>query len=93
MLELGNYEIDGHIQVGKRVAELDLDILVTIGHRSAYIGQGALLNGMPKVRIKHYKSREESLPWLKKHIGQQEVVLFKGSRGMQLDKLVQIWLS
>jgi UDP-N-acetylmuramoyl-tripeptide--D-alanyl-D-alanine ligase len=93
MLELGNYEIDGHIQVGKRVAELELDILVTIGHRSAYIGQGALLNGMPKVRIKHYKSWEESLSWLKKHIGQQEVVLFKGSRGMQLEKLMQTWLS
>ncbi|PKM77633.1 MAG: UDP-N-acetylmuramoyl-tripeptide--D-alanyl-D-alanine ligase [Firmicutes bacterium HGW-Firmicutes-15] len=93
MLELGNYEMDGHIQVGKRVAELEMDILVTIGHRAEYIGQGALLNGMPKDRIKHYQSREESLPWLKKHIGQHEVVLFKGSRGMQLEKLVQNWLS
>jgi UDP-N-acetylmuramoyl-tripeptide--D-alanyl-D-alanine ligase len=93
MLELGNYEIDGHFQVGKRVAELNLDILVTIGQRASYIGQGALLNGMPKARIKHYQSREESLPWLKEHIGQQEVVLFKGSRGMQLEKLVESWLS
>jgi len=93
MLELGDYEIEGHMQVGKRVAELGLDILVTIGRRAAYIGQGALLNGMPSDKIKHYESREESLPWLKNYIGQQEVVLFKGSRGMQLEMLVQNWLA
>ncbi|MDD4802019.1 MAG: UDP-N-acetylmuramoyl-tripeptide--D-alanyl-D-alanine ligase [Syntrophomonas sp.] len=93
MLELGDFEFEGHIQVGKKVAELDLNILVTIGKRAEYIGHGAVLYGMPQERIIHFRSREESLPWLKKNIGHQSVVLFKGSRGMQLDKLVDSWLS
>ena len=93
MLELGDYEIEGHLQVGKRVAELNVDMLVTIGERAAYIGQGALLNGMPADRIKHYRNRADSLPWLKDYVRQQDVVLFKGSRGMRLESLVQSWLA
>jgi UDP-N-acetylmuramoyl-tripeptide--D-alanyl-D-alanine ligase len=93
MFELGEYEKEGHIKVGQRVAELDLDILVTIGHRATYIGEGAFLNGMPRARIKQYQTQQESLTWLKNNIGHQDVVLFKGSRGMQLEKLVYAWLD
>jgi UDP-N-acetylmuramoyl-tripeptide--D-alanyl-D-alanine ligase len=89
MLELGNFEIDGHTAVGQKVAELGLDMLVTIGQRAAYIGQGAVSKGMPVERIKHFQSREGCLPWLKQNLSKQETVLFKGSRGMQLDKLVE----
>lgn len=93
MLELGDYEIEGHRQVGERAAELNLDILITIGERAAYIGQGAILNGMPADRVVHFPNRQESLSWLKSRVGQQDVVLFKGSRGMELDKLVTAWLD
>jgi UDP-N-acetylmuramoyl-tripeptide--D-alanyl-D-alanine ligase len=93
MLELGDYEIEGHLQVGKKAAELNLDMLVTIGERAAYIEQGALLNGMPAARVKHYRTRAESLLWLKDYVGQQDVVLFKGSRGMCLESLVESWLA
>jgi len=93
MLELGDYEKDGHIRVGKRVAELNLDMLITIGARAAYIGQGALKYGLPAARIMQFAGREECLDWLKTMLGQQEVILFKASRGMQLDKLLHEWLE
>jgi len=93
MLELGDYEVEGHIQVGEKAAELNLDMLVTIGARAAYIGQGAILDGMPTDKVIHFNNQEDSLPWLKKWVGQQEVVLFKGSRGMELEKLVKRWLA
>jgi UDP-N-acetylmuramoyl-tripeptide--D-alanyl-D-alanine ligase len=93
MLELGAYEVEGHLQVGKTVAALGLDMLVTIGPRAAYIGQGALLNGMPSERIKIYQSRGESLPGLISCAGPQDVVLFKASRGMGLEILVNDWLA
>jgi UDP-N-acetylmuramoyl-tripeptide--D-alanyl-D-alanine ligase len=89
MLELGDFEIEGHTKVGEKAAELGCDMLVTIGQRAAYIGQGAILRGMPSDRIKHFKSREESVSWLKQNIQKNETILFKASRGMQLDKLVQ----
>jgi len=93
MLELGDYEVEGHMQVGEKAAELKLDMLVTIGERAAYIGQGAILDGMPTDKVIHFNNQEESLPWLKTWVGHQEVVLFKGSRGMELEKLVSKWLA
>ncbi len=93
MLELGEFEVEGHTAVGKKVAELGLDMLVTIGERAAYIRQGAVQNGMSVEKIKNFSSREGCLPWLKQNLCRQETVLFKGSRGMQLDKLVQEWLD
>lgn len=93
MLEMGDYEIEGHMRVGEKAAELHLDMLVTIGARAAYIGQGAILEGMPADRIMHFNNRDESLAWLKLHVSQQDVVLFKGSRGMELEKLVNKWMA
>ncbi|MEA4925614.1 MAG: UDP-N-acetylmuramoyl-tripeptide--D-alanyl-D-alanine ligase [Syntrophomonadaceae bacterium] len=93
MLELGDYEVEGHIKVGEKAAELKLDVLVTIGERAAYIGQGAVLEGMPAAQVVHFKNQDESLAWLKQRVSQQEVVLFKGSRGMELEKLVNKWLT
>ncbi len=93
MLELGDYEVEGHIRVGEKAAELKLDLLVTIGERAAYIGQGAVLEGMPAAQVVHFKNQDASLPWLKQQVSQQEVILFKGSRGMELEKLVDKWLT
>jgi len=93
MLELGDYEKEGHIRVGKRVAELNLDMLVTVGARAAYIGLGALQYGMQAARVKQFANRAECLDWLKTYLVQQEVILFKASRGMQLEKLLHEWLD
>lgn len=93
MLELGDYEKEGHLEVGRKAAALDLDRLVTIGERAAYIEQGALLGGMPAERVIHFPDREASLPWLKENVDQQAVIIFKASRAMGLEKLVQGWLD
>lgn len=93
MLELGDYEREGHILVGQRAAQFKLDLLVTVGERAAYIAQGASSSGMPSDRIFTFQKREEALNWIKTNIGQQDVVLFKGSRGMRLEELLQGWLG
>jgi UDP-N-acetylmuramoyl-tripeptide--D-alanyl-D-alanine ligase len=93
MLEMGDYEVAGHMRVGEKAAELHLDMLVTIGARAAYIGQGAVLKGMPADRVMHFNNQDESLAWLKLYVSQGDVVLFKGSRGMELERLVNNWMA
>jgi UDP-N-acetylmuramoyl-tripeptide--D-alanyl-D-alanine ligase len=92
MLELGAYEREGHLQVGQKAAEIELDILVTIGESAQYYREGAIERGMSETGIFHFGSREEALHWMKGNISPTAVVLFKASRGMQLDKLVSEWL-
>ncbi len=93
MLELGNYEIEGHKNVGKKAAELDIDIMVTIGDRAKYYKEGAAEQGMPVERIFHFTDQTEALKWIKENISPADVILFKASRGMQLDKLVQDFIT
>lgn len=93
MLELGDYEQEGHILVGRRAAQLNIDLLVTVGDRAAYIAQGALSSGLSPNRVVAFKEREEALNWIKSNIEQKDVVLFKGSRGMRLEELLQGWLG
>lgn len=92
MLELGNYEKEGHWAVGRRAAQLKLDLLVTIGERAAYIAQGALEGGLSAACIISFQQRGEALDWLTQNVSRRDVVLFKGSRGMRLEEILQGWL-
>ncbi|MEN6462041.1 MAG: UDP-N-acetylmuramoyl-tripeptide--D-alanyl-D-alanine ligase [Syntrophomonas sp.] len=93
MLELGAYEVSGHMQVGKRTAELGLDILVAIGERARNIAQGAVEAGMKPESVKHFNLKQDSLDWLKKNVNKKDIVLFKASRGMQLETLLEEWMG
>lgn len=89
MLELGQYESEGHKSVGRKAAALGFDILVTIGQRAKYYKEGALETGMPVEQIFQFTDSNEALKWIRENLSQKDVILFKASRGMHLDKLVQ----
>jgi UDP-N-acetylmuramoyl-tripeptide--D-alanyl-D-alanine ligase len=89
MLELGSYEKEGHLKAGRKAAEVEIDILVTIGPLAQYYREGALAQGMRESCIHHFESREEALVWLKANVSTDNVILVKASRGMHLDKLAQ----
>lgn len=93
MLELGDYEVTGHLEVGKKAAQLGIDILVAIGERSRHIAQGALESGMKQNSVSHFINKKDSLEWLKANIYKTDVVLFKASRGVQLETLLEEWIA
>jgi UDP-N-acetylmuramoyl-tripeptide--D-alanyl-D-alanine ligase len=87
MLELGQYEKQGHDLVGARVAEV-VDELVTIGEKAKWIAAAASQAGMELNRIKEFDSSEDSVEYLKEHLASNHAVLVKGSRGMQMEIIV-----
>jgi UDP-N-acetylmuramoyl-tripeptide--D-alanyl-D-alanine ligase len=88
MFELGSYEEEGHFSVGRAVARNEVDILVTIGKRAVLIAKGAREAGMDAKRIYSFPSRDDSLAFLKETLQEEDTVLFKASRGMNLELLV-----
>lgn len=88
MFELGDSERDGHIEVGRRAAACQVDILVAIGERAAYIAAGARECGLPDNRVHHFLSKADALEYLKQAISPQDKVLFKASRGMEMESLI-----
>lgn len=93
MLELGVYEKEGHMQVGHQAAQMDLDLLITIGERARYYKEGAIEQGMSPEKIHHFNRQPEALKWLRENIGPADLVLFKASRGQEFDKLLAAWLQ
>ena len=91
MREMGNYSETGHRNVGKAAAELPVDLLYTFGQEASYIAQGALENGLSPTQIKQYKdlnAPEELASELKKIVRAGDVLLFKASRAVALERVI-----
>jgi UDP-N-acetylmuramoyl-tripeptide--D-alanyl-D-alanine ligase len=90
MLELGRNELGFHRQVGRFFAGLRFDLLVTVGRRAGSIAAAARQAGFPGRRIHSFADAVEAGRFLRRELdpGRGGVLLFKGSRGMALEKAI-----
>ncbi|MFW5995699.1 MAG: UDP-N-acetylmuramoyl-tripeptide--D-alanyl-D-alanine ligase [Halanaerobiaceae bacterium] len=88
MLELGDFAEKAHRQVGEDIAELDLDFLFCVGKLSRYIARGAVDAGMEGERVYTASGNQETINLLKNIVNTGDVVLIKGSRGMEMEEIV-----
>ena len=87
MLELGDFEERGHRMVGVRVADT-ADELVAVGSRARWIAEEAILSGLSQKQVVILGDKDAAIEYLHNRIGEGDVVLIKGSRGMQMDQIV-----
>jgi len=87
MLELGQYEEIGHQMVGVRAAEV-ADLIVTVGERAKTIARSARKAHFPNLEISELDNSEQAIDLLKNQLTDDDVVLVKGSRGMNMDQIV-----
>lgn len=87
MLELGQYEEEGHQKVGIRAAEVAAE-LVTIGERGLVIADSAHKAGLSSKHIHSFQTIEEVVDYLKPSLSKGDVVLVKGSHGMRMDRII-----
>jgi len=87
MLELGDYEQEGHEKVGMRALEV-ADVLITVGPRGRIIGEAALRWGMPPDRVYVVEENAEAVAVLEQIVTGDDVILVKGSRAMRMEEIV-----
>ncbi len=87
MLELGEFEERGHRMVGARVAEV-AEELVAVGERARWIADEAARAGLGATRISAVADSTAATELLRSRIGEGDVVLIKGSRGMHMDAII-----
>jgi UDP-N-acetylmuramoyl-tripeptide--D-alanyl-D-alanine ligase len=87
MLELGQYEKQGHEMVGVRAAEV-VDMLITVGILGHLIAAAAQRAGLESHKIAEFEIQSEVIKHLRKHLSQGDVVLVKGSHGLRMDRIV-----
>ena len=85
MLELGDASEKQHAEVGIKCSSLKIDIVFTIGEQTVFTDS----NIIGKTYHKHFESKEILIKTLKKIIEKNDKILFKGSRSMEMDKIIE----
>ncbi len=86
MYELGKYEVDSHREVGRAAAEMKVDYVIAVGKLGQLIGETAKENGC---MVDWAETNEQAIQLLQQYLCSGDVVLVKGSRGMQMEQIVQ----
>lgn len=90
MLELGENAAEYHRQVGEYAGSSMVDELVLFGELAKNIGYGA---EQYVKNITAFSTREELVDYLCNTLIEGDAVLFKGSRGMKLNEVVDALIS
>ena len=92
MLELGSCTQAEHYRVGRIAAE-KADILLVYGPNGRRVLSGAMTGGMSDTRAMAFEDRELLIAALKRIAKPGDVMLFKGSRGMRMELILEGFLK
>jgi len=92
MLELGVSASAEHYKVGRIAAEC-ADIVLAFGPNSARVLSGARTGGMPETHARAFTDRDRMIGVLKQLAAPGDVLLFKGSRGMKMELVLEGFLQ
>lgn len=85
MAELGTYSKTYHRKIGEKCDELGLDAVFTIGQET--ITTEKTIKDL--VYHRHFEERDHLVKELSNFIKKDDTILFKGSRSMEIEKIIQ----
>jgi UDP-N-acetylmuramoyl-tripeptide--D-alanyl-D-alanine ligase len=88
MLELGDYEREGHVKVARRAVEV-VERLVVVGPLGRIIGEEALVAGMSPDRVFFAATNAQAVDHLRRVLAPGSYVLIKGSHGVHMEEVVE----
>ena len=92
MLELGDAAWAEHYKIGRIAAE-KADLVFAYGPHSDRVLSGTITGGMPETMGRAFEDRDQLLKALQQAAKPGDVLLFKASRGMQLEKVLNDFLK
>lgn len=88
MLELGPAGEAMHRESGERMAQQGIDFVLGVRGLAAGIVDGARRAG---ARAEFVNTPEEAGEWLRREVKQGDAVLLKASRGVRLERALEVW--
>lgn len=92
MLELGDVTWAEHFKIGRIAAE-NAEIVYAYGPNSSRVIGGAVTGGMKLAFAQYFDTHEELASVLKRIARPGDVYLFKGSRGMHMERVLELFLK
>jgi len=88
MKELGNLSAQAHKSIGEALGEKEIDIFIAVGKEMA-LAKDAVLEKNPKIEVFWFENSEEAKKSVKKILQKGDLILVKGSRAMEMEKITQ----
>jgi len=94
MRELGASAPQAHFDIGRLLAELDIDHVGIVGDFKHDVEKGALASGLPRERLRLFADKDGVVTWIKemaaaKKLGKDDLILVKASRGLRFETIVE----
>jgi UDP-N-acetylmuramoyl-tripeptide--D-alanyl-D-alanine ligase len=89
MLELGEFASMAHAKVGREAVNFGIDTLICYGEMAEHYAIGAKMAGLSEENIFVCNLKEKVIECIRKIALPGDVILFKGSRGMKLEEVIE----
>ena len=93
MLELGDRSIAAHKKLGEQISTSQTDIMITVGNLASLSAKSAQLLAGKKIQIHEFTGHKEAAQFLVEETRGGDCVMFKGSRGAAMEKVLQIFIE
>jgi UDP-N-acetylmuramoyl-tripeptide--D-alanyl-D-alanine ligase len=90
MFELGTHSVREHRRLGRAAAAAALDGLYLLGAHAHQVRRAALAGGMRAEQVVVGKDHGDLASRLRDRVTRGDWLLFKGSRGMQMEKVLHM---
>lgn len=88
MKELGNLSEQSHKAIGEAIAENKIDVFVAVGKEMA-LAKETVIKKNPKIKVFWFENSEEAKQAIKRILQKGDLILIKGSRVMEMEKITQ----
>jgi UDP-N-acetylmuramoyl-tripeptide--D-alanyl-D-alanine ligase len=92
MLELGSSSMAEHYRIG-RMAVGKVDMIFAYGVNATRVVTGAVTGGMDPNKAMYYDDQDQLIHELKARVRPGDTLLFKGSRGMKMERVLDLFLK
>lgn len=89
MFEMGEFAPSLHEEVGRYVAEQEIEVLYAVGNLAKHIAEGAKQYGEKHLMVSYYEDKQTFITDLAQILHKDDTVLLKASRGMQFEEIVK----
>jgi len=90
---LGDRSIAAHQRLGEEIAGSQTNILVTVGKLASLSAKSARTLAGDKIQIMEFPDHQKAAEFLTQETVSGDCVLFKGSRGATMEKVLQIFME
>ena len=92
MLELGDCAWAEHYRIG-RIAKENAELVLAYGPHGPRVVSGAITGGINPADTRSFENHDDMANYLKRVARPGDVLLFKGSRGMHMEKVLEAFLA